>query len=243
MKLSTLPIYDKQIEVLQNLPDEQFAHIVKAMFAYSQDEELPKMDVLEQAVFELVKISIDATKAKAEGGARGGSKTQAKGKQDEGNAKQEESIPETDTKDDSSMTEASAKHRSSIGQAYAKQLNNEKMKNEEVKNEKVKKLPRTIARESDFEELWDLYPRKQGRKEALEAFKRAIRDGDTVDEIRTGIRNYSEFILRNKTEARYIKQGSTYFRQRAWKDSYDLPTTSFDYSMRADDMSDVLAEL
>ena len=88
-----------------------------------------------------------------------------------------------------------------------------------------------------------MYPRKQGRKEAFEAFKRAIHDGDTVEEIRTGIRQYSEHLLRNKTEPRFIKQGSTYFRQRAWKDKYDLPSANFDYDMRTDDMSDVLMQL
>lgn len=240
MKLSTLPIYDKQIEVLQNLPDEQFAHIVKAMFAYSQDQPLPELDVLEQAVFEFAKISIDSTKAKAEGGAKGGSRTQARNKQSEADVNHDASGAEGNGDVTESIAEASVNDAQSIEEGYGKQLNNEKASNEKASNEKVKK---TYARESDFEELWSLYPRKQGRREAFEAFKRAVRDGDTVDEIRAGIQNYTSFIARNQTEPRYVKQGSTYFKQRAWKDVYVMPETKHDYDMRTDDMSDVLMEL
>ena len=194
-----------------------------------------------RGIFEFIKISIDATKAKAEGGSKGGSKTQAKAKQDEAEPKQEQSITEADTKVDASIDQASVKDGSSMGQAYVKQLNNEEV--EEVKNEKVKKITQSSVYERDFEELWNLYPKKQGRREAFEAFKRAVRDGDTVDEIRTGILKYVEFIEQSKTEPRYVKHGSTYFRQRAWKDVYVMPQKGFGYDMRTDDMSDVLMEL
>lgn len=238
MKLSTLPIYDKQIEILQSLPEGQLEPIIRAVFAYSQDEELPDLDPMARGIFEFIKISIDATKAKVEGGSKGGSKTQAKAKQDEAEPKHEPSNTEADTEVDASIDQASVKDRSSIGQAYAEQVNNE-----ELKNEKVKKTSQSALYERDFEALWALYPKKQGRREAFEAFKRAVRDGDTVDEIRTGIMKYVEFIEQTKTEPRYVKHGSTYFRQRAWKDVYVMPQKGFGYDMRADDMSDVLMEL
>lgn len=78
-----------------------------------------------------------------------------------------------------------------------------------------------------FEALWSIYPRKQGKKSAFESFKRAIRDGVTPDEIRTGIEAYCNYIRVTGTDAKYIKQGSTFFNQRAWADDW-TPTRKKD---------------
>lgn len=71
-----------------------------------------------------------------------------------------------------------------------------------------------------FDELWDLYPRKQGKKSAFESFKRAVRDGTHPDQIRAGILAYKRWIREERTDPQYIKQGSTFFSQRAWQDDW-----------------------
>lgn len=77
--------------------------------------------------------------------------------------------------------------------------------------------------ESDFEELWKLYPRKEGKKDAYAAYKKAIRNGTTNQEIRQGIENYKAW-LKAKNETTYIKQGSTFFKGEHWTNEYDLTT-------------------
>jgi len=69
-----------------------------------------------------------------------------------------------------------------------------------------------------FARLWEMYPRKQGRKSAFESYKRAIRDGATDEEIERGIKAYTEYCQGKDTQ--YIKQGSTFFSQRAWEDEW-----------------------
>lgn len=71
-----------------------------------------------------------------------------------------------------------------------------------------------------FETLWELYPRKQGKAAARKAYERAIKAGVTDEAILNGIKNYIGYINGQRIEARYIKQGSTWFNGRCWEDSY-----------------------
>lgn len=76
--------------------------------------------------------------------------------------------------------------------------------------------------EEDFNKLWKLYPRKEGKKKAFEAYKRAIKKGTTNKEIQTGIVNYLTQIRVQRTSKQYIKQGSTWFNGECWNDEYNL---------------------
>ena len=73
----------------------------------------------------------------------------------------------------------------------------------------------------DFEELWKLYPRKEGKKDAFNYYKKAIKNGTTNEQIRQGIENYKAW-LKAKNETVYIKQGSTFFSKEVWNDEFDL---------------------
>ena len=74
--------------------------------------------------------------------------------------------------------------------------------------------------EEEFEHLWSIYPKKQGKKRALEAYKRARKKGTSFEAVEAGIHAYLKHIELTKAEFQYIKQGSTYFAQEAWTDSY-----------------------
>lgn len=76
--------------------------------------------------------------------------------------------------------------------------------------------------EEDFEKLWKLYPRKEGKKKAFEAYKRAIKKGTTNKDIQTGIVNYLTQIRVQRTNKQYIKQGSTWFNGECWNDEYNV---------------------
>lgn len=88
------------------------------------------------------------------------------------------------------------------------------------KNKKENKNNNISSNAEAFERIWKQYPRKQGRKEALAAFERAIKHGTTVEEIENGIKRYKKHIADCKIEPQYIKQGSTYFRNESWNDDY-----------------------
>lgn len=73
---------------------------------------------------------------------------------------------------------------------------------------------------ADFEELWEIYPRKIGKKKALDAYARAIKKGVSFETIKQGIENYNKQITATNTPAAYIKHGSTWFNGECWNDEY-----------------------
>ena len=89
---------------------------------------------------------------------------------------------------------------------------------------------------ADFEELWKLYPRKQGKRSAFEAYKKARKDGIPDEEIRAGIESYSEYVRISGTEPQYIKMGGTFFNQRAWSDDWTPQRKKDKYEQRLDAM-------
>lgn len=86
----------------------------------------------------------------------------------------------------------------------------------------VKRRKPTI--QERFESLWEEYPKKNGKKNAFESYKRALKDGVTDEVIADGIKRYKEHIATKHTEDKYILIGSSYFQQRRWEDEYDTNT-------------------
>lgn len=88
------------------------------------------------------------------------------------------------------------------------------------KKSKATKLSK--QEKTDFEALWQLYPRKQGKQQAEKAYLKAIRDGVTNKAIQDGIVAYSKKISAEQTELNFIKMGSTFFNNRSWEDDFTI---------------------
>lgn len=73
----------------------------------------------------------------------------------------------------------------------------------------------------EFEEVWKLYPNKQGKAVALKAYVKARKDSVTQKEVIDGIERYKAYIQLKKIEPRFIKHGSTWFNQNCWYDDYE----------------------
>lgn len=109
--------------------------------------------------------------------------------------------------------------KADLSKRYANNIDNN-MDNSSTKRNNNKSIINSIL-EAEFEEVWQLYPRKQGKESAKKAYVKARNQGAVKEEIEAGIKKYVEYIDHNKTEQRYIKQGSTWFNQRCWEDEYD----------------------
>lgn len=73
--------------------------------------------------------------------------------------------------------------------------------------------------EEEFEALWELYPRKEGKKTAFATYKRVRtrkKKPVTYEQVRDGIVAYATAC--KGTERKYIKQGSTWFNGECWND-------------------------
>lgn len=70
--------------------------------------------------------------------------------------------------------------------------------------------------EEDFAEFWSLYPRKDGRKDALKSYTRARKNGASKEAILSGAKAYVEQCKSQKTEKRYIAMPTTWLNQERW---------------------------
>ena len=90
------------------------------------------------------------------------------------------------------------------------------------------------AFEDEFQEVWNIYPRKEGRKNALKAYIKARKNGTSKETILSGLNAYISKIKAERTETQYIKHGSSWFSQECWLDDYSVKkdftaTSSDDY--------------
>lgn len=74
---------------------------------------------------------------------------------------------------------------------------------------------------SEFDILWKMYPRKQGKTAALKSYIKARKNGTTFEEVEQGIVNYCRHIKAKETSTEYVKHGSTWFSNEGWTDEYD----------------------
>lgn len=84
--------------------------------------------------------------------------------------------------------------------------------------------------QSNFNRLWELYPKKQGKTNAFKAYEKAIKEGATDLEIEKGIEAYKKQIEIQRTELQFIKQGSTWFNQKCWNDEYITEGSQMGYN-------------
>lgn len=72
----------------------------------------------------------------------------------------------------------------------------------------------------EFEALWGMYPRKQGKAKAKASYVKARKDGTSYEEVENGIKAYAEYV--KGKDSQYIKMGSSFFNQRAWQDDWSV---------------------
>lgn len=74
----------------------------------------------------------------------------------------------------------------------------------------------------EFENLWSMYPKKQGKDKAYGYYERARKSGTSYEEVEQGILAYKESIRANGTDMQYVKMGSTFFSQKSWADDWSI---------------------
>lgn len=75
--------------------------------------------------------------------------------------------------------------------------------------------------EDEFEFLWNMYPRKEGKTRAYKAYVKARRGGTAYEDIESGIIAYIAQIKAEKIERAYVKHGGTWFYNECWNDEYN----------------------
>lgn len=79
-----------------------------------------------------------------------------------------------------------------------------------IKNTKKKSC---LDYENLFNELWDRYPRQEGRKAAFNKFKSSVKTQEDLENINLAMNKYLNKLKNENTEPQFIKMGSTFFNQ------------------------------
>ena len=196
----SLLFYKSFDEAIELLSDEDQLKAYRAITKYGLYGIEPNLDGVSGAVFLLAKPQIDANNRRYENGKRGGRPAATKSKPNDTNEKPKQNQTETKVK--------------------AKDKVKDKVNVKDNINNIIVNPSRTLS--DEFTDIWSLYPRKQGRANAMKYYFRARKSGTTFDEVKNGVAAYAEYIKRNKIEYEYIKQGSTFFNQSAWADDWSL---------------------
>jgi hypothetical protein len=77
--------------------------------------------------------------------------------------------------------------------------------------EDIDKKSRLSDPDNAFESLWSAYPRREGKKSARRHFDATVQTDEALAEITEALRRYIHHLEIMKTEAKYIKMGSTWF--------------------------------
>lgn len=87
--------------------------------------------------------------------------------------------------------------------------------NDYIELEKEKEKETQTVDLDNFNILWNMYPRKEGKKESIRHYKASLKKHAHQD-IELALNNYLQKLKDEKTEPKYIKQGSTFFNN--WED-------------------------
>jgi len=113
-----------------------------------------------------------------------------------------------------------------IEKAKEEEFNSEQQKEEEYNSFDLSDIdPKTV---NQFELLWNKYPKKIGKKEALYCYNQAIKKGESFDIIEQGLDNYVEYLESKDTPDILIKNGSNWFKGECWNDEYETNNHYFD---------------
>lgn len=95
-----------------------------------------------------------------------------------------------------------------------------------ISNISISKSNSNSIYEKEFEEIWSIYPNKQGKSKALKSYIKARKDGIECETIRDGVERYSAYCKANTTDKQYISHGDTWFGNRRWTDEYEMKSST-----------------
>lgn len=173
-------------------------------------------DVVVEAIFNLIKPTMDANNRKRDGGSRGGSK-------------QPESVAEASCKHPASMSEACDKDAASMETAASKDSATDividKDKDKDIdkdslppsippKGKRVRKAETYVQ----FEAFWSEYPRKDSRQDALQKWLDLNPSRELAEEIIDHVRQRKQLWEWKRSKGQYVPYAGSFLAQRRWED-------------------------
>jgi len=111
----------------------------------------------------------------------------------------------------------------SLYEDYVKTIGSLKEKEQEKEQDKDKEKEQEKSKNKETEkwhnDLWESYPRKEGKREAYAHLRASIKSFSDYEDCKKSIKNYTEKVASKCSDTQYIKMGSTFFNN--WRDYVD----------------------
>ena len=212
---NSMIFYESFYEALKELKPIDRAKVYDAVFGYVFGGEEPELSGASKMAWILIKPQIDANIKRRENGEKG-AELGKKG----GRPKKEKTIGVSE-KNPIGVIEKNPIGVSDENPKEVKPKTPNVNVNDNVNVNVNNNTPsKAAAFEGEFEDVWNQYPRKQGKQDALKAYIKARKDGVSQETIVSGIKRYVDYIKAKGIEEQYVKQGSTWFHQHCWDDDY-----------------------
>jgi len=91
-----------------------------------------------------------------------------------------------------------------------------------TEQDRTNNIAQSKLRESDFEAVYKLYPRKLGRAEGLRRIQATIKTKEELDQFETAVKRYAVHCKEKQTEEKFIKHFSSFVT--SWRDWLDPET-------------------
>lgn len=203
-------IYTRYAKHIEKLNMEQRGVLFTAIMNHATGDELPEMDAATDIICGIIIEDIEECARKWEetkaARSRAGKASAEKRQQDATEGNKTEQAPTNSNKTEQTATNSTV--------------------NVNVNVNGLKEKDKKKKAEAEFEQLWELYPRKNGKKDAKRHYLAAVADGTTFEEVKSGIEAYKNYIKKTGTDPQYIKMGSSFFCQRSWADDWSVKKTA-----------------
>ena len=248
-KKTSFIMYGDYSKYVRYMTDEEAGKLIKAVFAYAYDKQRAEFEGIVGMAYDLFIDNIErdnekfmnTCKARSAAGKKSAQLRKAKSNKTQQSTNKTQQSSTNSNKTSTKLTENENEIENEIeienenendslsvsaGNGYSSAIASERVcvsKTNDDISKKDKSGLSTKQLESEFEELWNMYPheRRQGKKKAYAAYEKARKGGAAYERIKKGLSDYNKQIAYEKTEIRYVKLAETWFSGEHWQDEYN----------------------
>lgn len=213
-KRKQFTFYRSYFEAVMDLEKNDQAAVLMAVCAYALDGSEPKLSGPVSAVFKVIRPTLDAGRRKALGAMAACSRKDA-GKAAAAGSPGEEGNPQGAGEDTGRM-DAGAREETANKKKKEEEGEKEKEIEIEIENECYSPCPQP-GRDDAFAAFWQAYPRKTGRREAQEAWRRLCPGRRAVETIMLGLESWKRTQSWQREGGRYVPSACKWLSDRRWE--------------------------
>ena len=233
-------MYSNYRKFLSMLSDTEIAELMRAIFCFVEDEEIPELDSKTDICFAVITDQIERDREKykkvcerrANAGRLGGKQKHENRlkKEEEKQEKKEEKKEEKQEDSEENISLANVSKSSKCQQMLANLANVSKSSKRKqnlanladndnendiakaiyINQKKTKQKKSESCYSNDFDVFWEVYPRKSDKGSAYKKYLTRLKDGWSPEQLLTAAKKYRAQITANRTEQKYIKLCKTF---------------------------------